>query len=87
MCVYQPYTPRERHPLFFRYPLVVPHPSQVVGSLQRQRLPPQPRSCLIAPSPSQSQRQGLPRPGEKIRRIDTATVGSQQLQRKYLMTP
>ncbi len=59
MCVYQPYTPRERHPLFFRYPLVVPHPSQVVGSLQRQRLPPQPRSCLIAPA-SRSSQQELP---------------------------
>nr|DAD96183.1 MAG TPA: hypothetical protein [Myoviridae sp. ctlnK45] len=41
---------RERHPPFFRYPLVVPHPSPVVGPPQQQRLQPQPRRCSIAPS-------------------------------------
>ena len=59
MCAYQPYTLRERHPLFFRYPLVVPHPSLVVGPPQQQRLQPQHRSYSIAPA-SRSSQQELP---------------------------
>ena len=55
MWVYQPYTLRERHPLFFCYPLVVLPLSPVVGPPQQQRLQPQPRSYSIGPASRGSQ--------------------------------
>ena len=50
MCVYSP-IPRVRDtPCFSATPWYTPSPSLVVGPPQQQRLQPQPRSCLIAPS-------------------------------------
>lgn len=80
------YPARETPPCFSATPLVAPHPSLVVGPPQQQRLQPQPRRCLIAPA-SRSQQQELPRPGEEMHRIDTATAEAQQQQRKYLIAP
>lgn len=86
-CVYIAlYPARETPPVFPLPPGTPPSPSLVVGPPQQQRLQPQNRSCLIAPA-SRSQQQGLPRPGEEIHRIDTATAESQQSQRKYLIAP
>lgn len=86
MCVYSP-IPRVRDtPCFSATPWYTPSPSLVVGPPQQQRLQPQPRSCSIATA-SQSQQQELPRPGEEMHRIDTATAEAQQPQRKYLNAP
>ena len=85
MCVYQPYTPRERHPLFFRYP-----PNPLLSGLYLWPPDPQPvkpRPWLMESAPSRSRQQELPRPEEEIHRIDTATAESQQPQRKYLIAP
>lgn len=54
MCVYQPYTPRERHPLFFRYPLV--HPLPVPGSRAS------PAAETTAPAPELLNRPSQPEP-------------------------
>ena len=86
-CVYIAlYPARETPPVFPLPPGTPPSPSLVVGPPQQQRLQPQHRSCLISPA-SRSSQQGLPRLGEKIHRIDTATAEAQQLQRKYLTLP
>ena len=86
MCAYQPYTPRERHPLFFRYPLV--HPL----SLPSSRASPAAETTAPAPEllnrPSQpEQSTGIAEQEEEIHRIDTAAAEAQQLQRKYLIAP
>ena len=85
MCAYQPYTLRERHPLFFRYP-----PNPLLSGLYLWPPDPQPvkpRLVLMESAPSRSRQQKLPRPEEKIHRIDTASAKAQQLQRKYLIAP
>ena len=85
MCAYQPYTLRERHPLFFRYP---PHPP--LSGLYLWPPDPQPvkpRPVLMESAPSRSQQQELPKPGEEIHRNDTATAEAQQPQLKYLIAP
>ena len=74
MCVYQPYTLRERHPLFFRYP-----PNPLLSGLYLWPPDPQPvkpRPWLMESAPSRSRQQELPRPEEEIHRIDTATAES-----------
>lgn len=86
VCKIALYPARETPPVFPLPPGTPPSPSLVVGPPQQQRLQPQHRSCLIAPA-SRSSQQGLPRLGEKIHRIDTATAEAQQLQRKYLTPP
>lgn len=86
MCVYSP-IPRARDtPCFSATPWEAPSPSLVVGPPQQQRLQPQHRRCLIAPSQPE-QPTGIARPEEEIHRIDTATAESQQLKRKYLIAP
>lgn len=85
MCTYQPYTLRERHPLFFRYP-----PNPLLSGLYLWPPDPQPvkpRPVLMESAPSRSSQQELPGPEEKIHRIDTASAEAQQFQRKYLIAP
>lgn len=58
MCVYQPYTLRERHPLFFRYP-----PNPLLSGLYLWPPDPQPvkpRPVLMESAPSRSSQQELP---------------------------
>lgn len=85
MCAYQPYTLRERHPLFFRYP-----PNPLLSGLYLWPPAPQPvkpRPVLMESAHSRSSQQELPGPEEEIHRIDTSTAEAQQLQRKYLIAP
>ena len=58
MCAYQPYTLRERHPLFFRYP-----PNPLLSGLYLWPPDPQPvkpRPVLMGSAPSRSSQQELP---------------------------
>ena len=58
MCAYQPYTLRERHPLFFRYP-----PNPLLSGLYLWPPDPQPvkpRPVLMESAPSRSSQQELP---------------------------
>lgn len=58
MWVYQPYTLRERHPLFFRYP-----PNPLLSGLYLWPPDPQPvkpRPVLMESAPSRSSQQELP---------------------------
>jgi hypothetical protein len=57
MCAYQPYTLRERHPLFFRYP-----PNPLLSGLYLWPPDPQPvkpRPVLMESAPSRSSQQEL----------------------------
>lgn len=85
MCAYQPYTLRERHPLFFRYP-----PNPLLSGLYLWPPDPQPvkpRPVLMESAPSRSSQQELPGPEEEMHRINTTTAEAQQPQRKYLIAP
>ena len=58
MCAYQPYTLRERHPLFFRYP-----PNPLLSGLYLwppDLQPVKPRPVLMESAPSRSSQQELP---------------------------
>lgn len=58
MWVYQPYTLRERHPLFFRYP---PYPLlSGLYLLPPDPQPVKPRPVLMESAPSRSSQQELP---------------------------
>lgn len=86
MGVYSPIPCARDTPCFSATPWYTPSLPSSRASPAAETTAPAPE-MLNRPSPSRSRQQELPRPGEEMHRIDTATAEAQQSQRKYLIAP